>query len=307
MLPHNQQKRAFTLVELLVVVAVIALLIAILLPSLARARKRARTEVCAANLRSQTQMLQEYLTDWGAMFGFDVAGDLTDWPTLWMSMLSPGPANDSGLQMQVIYKVKYCPEAAVPRTPPAGWLPDIMGSSFSPIGASALAWGEFGTGGSGIVVPPGAMGSYGMNGFLHGGMVLSSPDGIVSSVLSTAYFVTVGDYASKCYKLPAGNSDSMIPAFADCNWYYLTPQPTDTPGVNLTDPGPPQTYAWTGSGLNYTFNPMMRSVLNRHSMAVNVSCLDGHVSTVPLKELWQLQWSKDWKVRSASTIFLPAK
>jgi len=42
---------AFTLVELLVVVAIIALLVAILLPSLASARQAARSATCASNLR----------------------------------------------------------------------------------------------------------------------------------------------------------------------------------------------------------------------------------------------------------------
>ena len=44
-------KRAFTLVELLVVVAVIAILAALLLPALARGRSSAWTVQCANNLR----------------------------------------------------------------------------------------------------------------------------------------------------------------------------------------------------------------------------------------------------------------
>lgn len=43
--------RAFTLLELLIVVAVIALLLGILLPSLAAARESARAAACASNLR----------------------------------------------------------------------------------------------------------------------------------------------------------------------------------------------------------------------------------------------------------------
>ena len=44
-------RRAFTLVELLVVIAIIGLLVALLLPALARAREAAREAVCKSNLR----------------------------------------------------------------------------------------------------------------------------------------------------------------------------------------------------------------------------------------------------------------
>ena len=56
---------AFTLVELLVVVAVIALLLAMLLPALGEAREAARQTVCGSNLRQLYIVTYMYSTDHG--------------------------------------------------------------------------------------------------------------------------------------------------------------------------------------------------------------------------------------------------
>src|SRR6266496_2892334 len=56
------KRRAFTLVELLVVIGIIAILVAILLPVLRGARESARSVQCLAQLRQVGQMLYIYAT-----------------------------------------------------------------------------------------------------------------------------------------------------------------------------------------------------------------------------------------------------
>lgn len=56
--------KAFTLVELLVVIGIIALLISILLPALGKARAEARGAVCLSNMRQIYLAMQNYSTEW---------------------------------------------------------------------------------------------------------------------------------------------------------------------------------------------------------------------------------------------------
>ena len=52
MFKRNCQQLAFTLIEVLVVIAIIALLVAIVIPTLTRVKERARRTICQSNIRS---------------------------------------------------------------------------------------------------------------------------------------------------------------------------------------------------------------------------------------------------------------
>ncbi|HSW46978.1 MAG TPA: prepilin-type N-terminal cleavage/methylation domain-containing protein [Phycisphaerae bacterium] len=109
--------RAFTLIEILVVVAIIALLIAILVPTLARAKEQTRRVVCLSNMKQMGVAFSAY--------GSDSKGNLP-WPARFRYMLMAGegqlmpggqgsrwvPSNIGGLYPKYVgkqAKLFYCP------------------------------------------------------------------------------------------------------------------------------------------------------------------------------------------------------
>lgn len=76
-MPRN--RRAFTLIELLMVIAIIALLISILMPSLSMAREQSKVIKCSSNLRSIMQFTHMYMeNDYGRLiywYSYNPASD----------------------------------------------------------------------------------------------------------------------------------------------------------------------------------------------------------------------------------------
>jgi len=98
---------------------------------------------------------------------------------------------------------------------------------------------------------------------------------------------------------------SQTPVFADgISFWWVWPRETDYPAANLqTGQLTGGTYQWP-AGLNALTIPRHGSKPNSITTnqrardklpgAINVSFYDGHVATVPLENLWQLEWHRDW-------------
>ena len=72
---RRPRRRAFTLVELLVVIGIIGLLVSILLPSLAAARKQAQSVACRSNLRQVAMAALMYGQEQGKYVGYAAGTD----------------------------------------------------------------------------------------------------------------------------------------------------------------------------------------------------------------------------------------
>ncbi len=101
--------RAFTVVELLVVMSIIILLIALLLPALSKARSAMRASICLNNVTQIHAAHVAHSNDYDGRFMPSVNPDGQWWTT---SLLEYHTAND----------VLFCPETTIKATPTLGTL-----------------------------------------------------------------------------------------------------------------------------------------------------------------------------------------
>ena len=79
--------KAFTLVELLVVISIIAILLAILMPSLQKAREQAKKVVCSSNMRQMGVALQCYMQDSDSHLPVGHSCNTSDLEQYWLKVL----------------------------------------------------------------------------------------------------------------------------------------------------------------------------------------------------------------------------
>ena len=148
-------------------------------------------------------------------------------------------------------------------------------------------------------------GSYGMNGWIYNnntsiqnyGAGVPEPAywGGLSSPPSPGTPPYANYFVNPKYSVQSANT----PSFFDCNWHEAYPWNFMVGGFPVVDSPPTDFHSIPGTVWPGTRPPsnsangsqMCRVCMPRHGPAVNVAFMDGHAATVPLPQLWTLQWS----------------
>jgi prepilin-type N-terminal cleavage/methylation domain-containing protein len=247
------KQKAFTLIEILVVIAVIALLLTILLPTLHRVRRLAYALACQGNLHQWGLMFSMYAVNNDHKYFQQVQGDT------WIGPMEPyyRGGKDS---------LFLCPMATKPYIGEPEQRPTDLGIqaltqkrywALAYIGAGTKyhAWWLY---------EPKPFCSYGLNDWL-----LDQP-GSSSSMDSINHIKNV----------------SHVPIFLDCIWRGSRPHKLDRPPAD--DDYPPRTPA----GADPSRSAMQYFCIDRHFQSINSAFMDGSVRTVGLKQLWTLKWHR---------------
>jgi len=252
---------AFTLIELLVVISVITLLMAILLPVLQRVRNQARAAVCQANLKQWGTVLALYVEDNQGYLPNRVSG----W--IWLlrgSALSEDDPNKPEIYNKVQTEGIACCPMAVKPSGFKGGARYIEGDLSAPTWQVQVGWGS--TFRAWEIRKPGPLFlcSYGFNSYLtqQAGHLLGR--GFHPDLRGTDVFSL--------------RRRGSVPTLLDSKWAGGAPRAHDRP--------PPSD---RGGG-----NTMWCFTINRHNGHVNSLFLDLSVRKVGLKELWTLNWYREF-------------
>jgi prepilin-type N-terminal cleavage/methylation domain-containing protein/prepilin-type processing-associated H-X9-DG protein len=250
-------RRAFTLIELMVVVGLVSMLASLMLPVLGKMRNAARAAVCTSNLRVMGQAWTMYTAEnrgrlmhyiWSPPTAPDAG-----WKGYWLGVIDTG----AGVRGEAL----LCPSAS-----------EISSNAAARgYGSATTAWtGRFTAGVTGISFNATTYrnGSYGFNRYLTAGGGFG-PDG-------RATFAT------------AVENLADVPMFFDCA--YSDARPPNGTEIAPVEPPPDL----RGATLRPGQPEHWKFLLARHARGVNVCMGDGHVKWVQLDDMYRMTWKSNW-------------
>ena len=297
---HPRAPRAFTLVELLVVIGIIAVLVSILIPVVGRARRSGRNVSCLANLRSLQSALISYVAtnrhsiDYAPISLTNANAATNVRRDTWEGELQPYYGNAD--------KVRICPEAVEAAEKPIGSATLAHGSTKPPTAAMKLINDTW------------SYGSYGINGFLYYQTPgAANPGGKNHVNLAGKPRALTGSKTSPHWTAEWCHKPSSTPLAPTCPSTLAPPAPfphsatatTSTPGPPLPAPRtttlPPPPVGIPCSPVTRRRRSVTPSADSASTAMAAVSLEPPtsfsstvHAASVPLKDLWQLRWNKDF-------------
>jgi prepilin-type N-terminal cleavage/methylation domain-containing protein/prepilin-type processing-associated H-X9-DG protein len=270
---NRRADRAFTLVELLVVIGIIAVLVGLLLPALTKSRRQANSMLCLSNLRQIAMAYIQYTNEQKGRNPtyFNEANPTSmdfSWPGLITPYLPSVKPMNPGNVGYVNGNVLFCPEARdLSPGDVSGWGKQWGALNYAWNGQNAPAGGSYlwmRDGGGTNPAQSWWASSYGINYYLF--TFKSGPNGVV-------HWNNLSDI----------RTSSTTPMFFDSIWidvapWYKEQTPHDLRGSSFSGTG-----------------QITRIVLNRHNMAINIVFCDGSASNVPLNDIPKQAWCKGWQ------------